>query len=358
MPPTSHRRTPTNIAPRAGRWSANHRKTAIWGWLAFVAIALALGSASGMKTISDSDNGNGESGRAEKAYAHAFPENASETVLVQSRASKVSDPAFQRTIRDVSGRLKGNGVVQDVRSGAADVSPDHHSALVQFRIPGDSDQAKKVVDKTLAATAAAQTANPRFRVEQFGDASADKALSKSFEKDFKKAETLSLPITLLILVIAFGALVAAGIPLLLALSAVAGTIGLVGLFSHLVPVDPAISSVILLIGLAVGVDYSMFYLRREREERAKGRSPREALEVAAATSGRAVLISGLTVMIAMAGMYFTGNKTFSSFATGTILVVAVAMIGSLTVLPALLAWLGDRVERGRIPFLGRRNAAS
>jgi RND superfamily putative drug exporter len=121
-----------------------------------------------------------------------------------------------------------------------------------------------------------------------------------------------------------------------------------------VPVDQSIGSVILLIGLAVGVDYSMFYLRREREERARGRSPREALEIAAATSGRAVLISGLTVMIAMAGMYFTGNATFSSFATGTILVVAMAMIGSLTVLPALLAWLGDRVEKGRVPLIGRR----
>src|SRR3954465_5465672 len=353
MPETTARRTPMNIAARAGRWSANHRKTAIWGWLAFVLISLALGSASGMKTISDSNAGNGESGRADKAYAHAFPENASETVLVQNRALKVSDPAFQRTIRDVSGRLRGTGVVQDVRSGAGDISPDRHSALVQFRIPGDNDQAEKVVDKTLAATAAAQAANPQFRVEQFGDASADKALSKSFEKDFKKAETLSLPITLLILIVAFGALVAAGIPLLLALSAVAGTIGLVGLFSHVVPVDQSISSVILLIGLAVGVDYSMFYLRREREERAKGRSPREALEVAAATSGRAVLISGITVMIAMAGMYFAGESTFVSFGTGTILVVAVAMIGSLTVLPALLASLGDKVEKGRIPFVSR-----
>jgi RND superfamily putative drug exporter len=205
--------------------------------------------------------------------------------------------------------------------------------------------------------AQAQAEHPGLRIEQFGDASAGKALSAEFEKSFKKAEQLSLPITLLILILAFGALVAAGIPLLLAMSAVAGTIGLVGVFSQLVPVDESIASVILLIGLAVGVDYSMFYLRREREERAAGKTPREALQNAAATSGRAVLVSGLTVMIAMAGMYFTGNSTFSSFATGTMLVVAVAMIGSLTVLPALLSWLGDRVEKGRIPFVGRRRRA-
>ena len=154
--------------------------------------------------------------------------------------------------------------------------------------------------------------------------------------------------------IAFGALVAAAVPVMLALSAVGATIGIVSLVSQISPVDESIASVILLIGLAVGVDYTMFYLRREREERAAGRSPSEALAIAAATSGRAVLISGLTVMIAMAGMYLTGFIVFESFATGTILVVAIAMLGSLTVLPALLSWLGDRVEKGRVPVIGKR----
>ena len=157
--------------------------------------------------------------------------------------------------------------------------------------------------------------------------------------------------TLIILVIAFGALAAAGVPLLLAISSVAATIGLIGPISQFAPVSESISSVILLIGLAVGVDYAMFYLRREREERAKGAGERAALEAAAATSGRAVMISGFTVMIAMAGMYIAGDATFTSFATGTILVVAIAVLGSLTVLPAVLAKLGDRVEKGRIPFL-------
>jgi RND superfamily putative drug exporter len=118
-------------------------------------------------------------------------------------------------------------------------------------------------------------------------------------------------------------------------------------------VDESINSVILLIGLAVGVDYSLFYLRREREERARGRSPTEALQVAAATSGRAVLVSGLTVMTAMAGMFLMGSRVFWSFGMGTLLVVAIAVVGSLTVLPAVLSKLGDRVDRGRIPFLRR-----
>ena len=122
------------------------------------------------------------------------------------------------------------------------------------------------------------------------------------------------------------------------------------------PMDAQISEVILLVGLAVGVDYALFYMRRERDERRAGRSAGAALQAAAATSGRAVLISGFTVMIAMAGMFFSGDKTFMSFAIGTMLVVFVAMIGSLTVLPAVLSALGDRIEKGRIPFLGRRRA--
>ena len=169
---------------------------------------------------------------------------------------------------------------------------------------------------------------------------------------------LSLPITLLILVVAFGALVAAVSAPARTLGRGRETLGLLGPISQIFPLDEAISSVVLLIGLAVGVDYSLFDLRRERAERRAGRSNEEALEIAAATSGRAVLVSGMTVVIAMAGMFLTGNATFMSFAIGTIVVVAVAVLGSLTVLPATLSKLGDRVEKGRIPIIrriGRRN---
>ena len=231
------------------------------------------------------------------------------------------------------------------------ISADGHSALIRFEIAGDEDQAQDRVGATLDATAAAQAANPDFTVEQFGDASAEKGLNDAISSDFKQAFVTSLPITLIILLIAFGALVAASVPIILALTAVLATIGLVGMLSHISPVDSSINEVILLIGLAVGVDYSMFYLRREREERESGRSEEASLAAAAATSGRAVLVSGLTVMVAMAGMYFGGAPTFTSFATGTIIVVAVAVVGSLTVLPALLAWLGDRVEKGGVPII-------
>ncbi len=249
----------------------------------------------------------------------------------------------------------------DAAVPAAPTSKDGHSVLVSFEIPGDyvNDRAtlKPVVDQTLAATEAAQAAHPDFNVEQFGDASSEDAFQKVFDSDLKKAGLSSLPLTLVILLVAFGSLLAAGVPLILAITGVLATMGLVGPLSHLSPVEESINHVILLIGLAVGVDYSLFYLRRVREERAAGRGNVAAIEAAAATSGRAVLISGLTVMTAMAGMYFAGVPEFTAWATGTIAVVAVAMIGSLTVLPALLASLGDRAIRpGRIPGLARIKA--
>jgi uncharacterized membrane protein YdfJ with MMPL/SSD domain len=348
-----------NIAARAGRWSAQHRKKAILGWLAFVIASLVIGGAIGVNTLSEEDSGVGESGRADKALHEAFPQDTEESVLVQSETAQATDPAFRAAVGDTVRRLEAAKDVRAVVSPyAADgqISQDGRSALVDFEIAGDPETATDRVDPSLAATAAAAKANPQLRIEQFGDASADKAISKQFGDDFKKAELTSLPITLAILVIAFGALVAAGVPLLLALSGVAATIGLLAPISLIAPVDESVNSVILLIGLAVGVDYSLFYLRREREERAAGRSEQASLEAAAATSGRAVLISGFTVMIAMAGMYLAGAATFQSFATGTILVVAVSVIGSLTVLPAVLSKLGDRVDRGRVPLVGRIKA--
>lgn len=143
--------------------------------------------------------------------------------------------------------------------------------------------------------------------------------------------------------------------MLLGITAVMAALGLIGPFSHLLPVNAGqIDAVVALIGLAVGVDYSMFYLRRKLEERRAGYGNDSALARAAATSGRAVLISGLTVMTAMAGMFLSGSMVFSSLAMGTILVVVVAVLGSVTVLPAVLSKLGDNVERGSAPFIARR----
>jgi uncharacterized membrane protein YdfJ with MMPL/SSD domain/pimeloyl-ACP methyl ester carboxylesterase len=350
--PTDNKHKPRNLAARMGRWSANHWKTATFGWLAVVVVAFGIGGMVGIKNPNPNTSGPGESGRMDRILHADFKRPAAENVLIQSRTATAGTPAFDAAVKDVVARVSREADVRNVRSpltpGKRDqVSKDGHSALVAFDIRGEFDKAPEKIDPIIKAVAAAQAAHPGFFIGEMGDASAPKAVEDQAGKDLGKAGMLSLPITLIILVVTFGALVAAGIPLLLALTAVFATFGLVAAASQVLPMAIQVPALVLLVGLAVGVDYSMFYLRREREERAKGRSERAALEVAAATSGRSVLISGLTVMVAMAGMFVVGDKTFASFAVATMLVVAVAMLGSLTVLPALLARLGDNVDRVR-----------
>jgi uncharacterized membrane protein YdfJ with MMPL/SSD domain len=347
-----------NLAARMGRWSARHRKIAILGWLAFVAAAFAIGAMVGTKNIVWQTSLPGESGKAERILYQDFRPPASEAVLIQSKTLSTNDQYFDTAIKDVVAGLGSLNAVVNLRSpldprNTGQISPDRHSALVSFQIRGNPDKASGKIGPVLDRMKSLQAAHPRLYIAEFGDVSSNKELMKAFKGDLEKAGTFSLPLTLIILVVAFGALVAAGIPLLLGLTAVIATLGVIGPVSHLLPMDESVSAIVLLIGLAVGVDYSLFYIRREREERRAGKSAQEALAAAAATSGRSVLISGLTVMVAMAGMFLTGDKGFESFAAATILVVAVAMLGSLTVLPAILSKLGDRIDRLHVPLIGR-----
>ena len=349
----------TNLAGRAGRWSAEHWKTALFGWLALVAVAVAAGGAVGTKEQTDADSATGETARAVAILDRAgFKQPAGESVLVQSDSLTVRDAGFRAAVNDVIDRLARQPDVKNIQSplvdgGSGQVSADGRSALVRFDIRGEQADAPDKAPPIMAAVAAVQDEHPSLFVGEFGFASATHELNDTMDRDMQRAETTSLPVTLLILLFAFGALVAAGLPVLLAFSGVLATTGLAQVVSHVVAQSDATQSVILLIGMAVGVDYSLFYIRREREERAAGLSHREALLKTASTSGQAVLISGLTVMIAMAGMLFTGSKIFTSIAVGSMLMVAVALIGSLSVLPALMSKLGDRVNKGRIPLLGR-----
>ena len=350
-----------NVAASAGHWSARHRRRAIWGWLAFVVAAVLVGGLVGQRYLTEAEMGNGESGRALQAYAAAdFPKAAAEQVLVQARGTLgQSSPRFAVAVHDVMRRLATTPHVGDVSGppAAGTLSEDGRSALIAFRVAGDEQTARDNVKPSVAAVDALQRSHPGVRIEQFGEASGNNAVWDAMTKDFHRAEFTSMPVTLAILLVAFGAVVAAGLPLVLGITAVFAALGLLGPLSRLIPVSEGnIGPVVLLIGLAVGVDYSMFYVRRTLEERAAGRDGRSALEVAAATSGRAVLVSGLTVMVAMAGMFLAGSAVFRSFGMGTMLVVAVAIIGSLTVLPAMIAWLGDRIERGRMPIISRRRA--
>jgi putative drug exporter of the RND superfamily len=339
----------SNLAARAGRWSAEHWKTATAIWIVVVIVAIAVGRIAGTHKLSDAEQATGETARAEHILASAgFSTPASESVLVKSASVTTDAPAFRSTVGSVMDKLRTMPQVKNLRTGAiGEISKDRHAQLIEFDMKGKHDTADKRVQPLLDAVSGLQGAHRDFTIAEFGMASATHELNNTIQKDFQHAESLSVPITFLILLIAFGAFVAAGVPVLLAFSAVLGSIGLSQLVSHLTHASDATQSVMLLMGMAVGVDYSLFYLKREREERAAGRHGHDALFRAAATSGQAVLISGFTVLIAMAGMLFAGSKIFTSIGIGAMLVVFTSLVGSLTVLPALLGKLGDRyIERG------------
>ena len=332
-----------------------------------------IGNTLGTKNLNSYDPG--EAGRAERVLSSpGVVQRATESVLVQERASGrtiAADPQARAAIRQVEVALERiPRVATNVQSPLAPggtslaagghglISRDGRSALVTFEVAGNVNNADQIVAGAQRAVAAVQAAHPGLRIAEAGEASVNRAINNVVSDDFRHAEVTSVPITLVLLLVVFGALIAAGIPLLLAGTAVATAISLLAIPSRWLPIGSTTSSVVLLVGMAVGIDYSLFYLRREREERAAGASQAEALRTAAATSGRAIVVSGLTVMISLAGLFLTGIDVFTGIAIGTILVVGVAVIGSLTALPALLSLLGTWVDKGKIPFLGRRRTAA
>ncbi|MEV5546268.1 MMPL family transporter [Streptomyces sp. NPDC052309] len=347
------------LAARAGGWSARHRWAAVGIWVLFVVLAMGLGSAAGRVDVGDSDQLGGETRTAARIIEDAgIDEPAGETVLIQARDGGLTatDAEFRAAVTAVVTAVEATGKVTDVTSpyDTETISKDGRSALVQFDMRGEADTAGERVEPVLKAVENVQKDHERLRIEEIGGASMMKTFDDAFGDDFKKAEYSAVPVALGILLIAFGALVAALLPVALAITAIMATMGLMALVSHLQPMSETANSVMLLVGLAVGVDYCLFYLRREREERAAGRDAQTALRIAAATSGRAIVVSGITVCVAMAGMLFTGIAEFEAMGLASLMVVAVAMVGSVTVLPALLSLLGERVEKGRVPFLRRR----
>ncbi|MFI9246733.1 MMPL family transporter [Streptomyces sp. NPDC053086] len=347
------------LAARAGGWSARHRWAAVGIWVLFVVLAVGLGSAAGRTDVDEGDQLKGETHTAAKIIDDAgIKEPAAETVLIQSEDNAVGATSgeFRAAVADVVKAVESTGKVTHVTSpyDTHTVSRDGRSALVQFDLRGDAETAADRIEPVLDAVAGVRKDHGGLRIEEIGGASMQKQYQDAFGDDFQQAEYSAVPVALGILLIAFGALVAALLPVALAITAIMATMGLMGLVSHVQPMSDTANSVMLLVGMAVGVDYCLFYLRREREERAAGRDAATALRIAAATSGRAVVVSGVTVCVAMAGMLFTGLAEFEAMGLASLMVVAVAMAGSVTVLPALLSLLGERVEKGRLPFLGRR----
>ncbi|MEU5995483.1 MMPL family transporter [Spirillospora sp. NPDC047418] len=337
-----------NLAATLGGWSARHRMTAILGWLLFVVAASVLGGAAGQVTMADHEQGTGQSARAERIIAEAgIDDPDQETVLLSG--APAGSAAMKGAVADVRANVQATGVITDLRPDV--VSKDGRHVIVQFTLkesPGDPLPA--VQD----AVAKAKADNPSVQMGEFGGATADAWFDNALGEDFKRAELTAVPLALGILLVAFGALLAAVLPVVLAFTAFLAASGVLAVVSHALHVDQTTNSVMLLMGLAVGVDYCLFYLQREREERRNGRDRETALAIAAATSGRSVLVSGITVMVAMSGMFLSGLLLFKGFAIATILVVCIAMLGSVTVLPALLSLLGDKVDFGRVRLPRRR----
>ncbi|MGW2635439.1 MMPL family transporter [Streptomyces sp. NPDC001348] len=347
-----------SLTVRIACWSARHPWKAVVGWVLFVALCLGVGGAVGTHQATTADYRVGEAGRAEAMAAEGHLERLStEQVLISARSGPLDDRAASAA-RNLTARMKR---LPEVAGVAAPVrSSNGRLLMVEVSVKGEERDAKDKVGALVAQTGAVQRANPGLLLQETGSPSISKGVDQQRGDDLALSEKITLPVTLLTLLVAFGSLTMAAVPLLLALSSIAAAVGLAMVTSHVSPDAGVGTNVILMIGLAVGVDYTLFYLKREREERARsgGRLSSEALvELAAATSGRAVVVSGLAVVASTATLYLASDVIFSSLATGTVVVVLVAVASSLTALPALLVLLGRRAERRALRRAGRGKPA-
>ncbi|TJZ54672.1 MMPL family transporter [Streptomyces piniterrae] len=332
---------------KVASWSALHPGRAIVGWFVFVALCLALGGMVGTNSAGDKDYWVGEAGRAEAIATEGnLQHKSAERIMITNKSDAPLGAEAKGAAQDVSARMKKLPAVLHVAEPVR--SENGRMLMVEVTLKGPRLEAQKHIDPLLAQTAEVQKKNPDLRVEESGDASVEVGLDNQRADDLATTETITFPITLITLAVVFGSIVMVGVPLLLAVSSIGASIGLSQLVSHLLPDAGVGNNVILLIGMAVGVDYTLFYLKREREERARsgGRlSPEALVGIAAATSGRAIVVSGLAVILSTATLFLAADVIFASLAIGTIVVVAVAVLSSVTVLPALLVKIGRRADR-------------
>jgi RND superfamily putative drug exporter len=364
-------------------WSARHRRAVALGWV--IIVVVALGTCSVVSTNTDvKQKAPGESGEATDLIEERFgvEEAAGEVVVFSHPSLTVDDATYRETVQGLMEDLRALRVV-DTKPGASTrvvsssrivsgattyydiglpreqspfVAQNESGGDVTFALVtlvGSADEAEKDIDRVVDAVAKAQAASDGFQILVGGDASINKQVSEVVQEDFGFALFLNLPTTFVILILAFGTLAAAAVPLSLAVAAVVVASGILAVGSQGYPLSEVYTEVVLLMGLATGIDYALFVITRYRRERRAGRSKEEALLVATATSGKAVVFAGVTVLMAICGMFLVGDVTFSSLGVAAVVVVALAVAMSVSLLPALLAMLGDNVDRLRVPFLGR-----
>ncbi|MCH7522219.1 MAG: MMPL family transporter [Chloroflexi bacterium] len=382
-----------SFTSRIAMWSARHRKAVAIGWVLVVIAALAACSGIGANT-DISQTAPGEAGEAADVFEERFGEEediAQEIIVFSHPSLTVDDPAYEDTVtgllRELEGLVAeetlvigGTTVVTDTRI-VGDTTSHYNTILPEelgggllpredspfvaqnetggdvtfalVEIEGEIEDAVDDIDIVLDAVDRAAEEAEGFDIFIGGDVSLQKQLTDIIDEDFARAGIINLPITFGILILAFGALVAAAVPLALAFAAIIVAMGALAIISQVFPLAEVYQQVVLLIGLATGIDYSLFVITRYRRERSAGRSKEEALQVATGTSGKAIFFAGATTVFAVAGMFLVGDSTFSSLGLASIVVVLFAVFSAMTLLPAIIAMMGDNLNRLSIPFLGR-----
>lgn len=369
---------------RVAMFSARHRKPVALAWAVVAVLAVVAGTVAPADTDIE-QKPPGESGDASDLHEERFgggEDELQEIVVFQHPTLTVDDPEYEDTVTALMRRLRAlravdNDTVSSLpvtestrivagtithydtglpSDGSPFVSRLDSGGDVSFAIVtlnGDLDEAEDRSEEVTDAVNAAEAESPGFLIASGGDASIFKQSEDLINEDFAFALQLNIPVTLVILILAFGALLAAAVPLGLAFAAIIVATGILSLISQLTPLSQVYTEIVLLMGLATGIDYALFVISRYRTERSAGSEAHQALLTAMSTSGKAVVFAGTTVLLAVSGMFLVNDAIFSSLGLAAIVVVALAVISSVTLLPALLAMLGDNVNRLRIPFLGR-----
>ena len=379
-----------SFTARISMWSSRHRRLVVLAW--FVLIILAIGTCSLIEADTDVEQiPPGEAGEAIRLFDDRFGEverGETEFIVFSHPSLTVDDEAYAETVEGLRDVLVGlvaeetitegtTTVVSDTRVVAAitthyDIgAPREESPFVATRdgsgdvtfmlveMEGDTDEAVDNIGIVLDAVAdyepaaAFQEGAGEEAILIGGGASLNKQLTEMIEEDFAQATILNLPIMFVILILAFGAVLAALVPLVLAFTAVFVAVAILTVISQVFALDAAYQQIVLLMGLATGIDYALFVITRYRNERRAGRSKDDALRVASGTSGKAVVFAGATTVFAVGSMFLVGDKIFSSLGLAAIVVVSVAVLSAVTLLPALIGFMGDNVDRFSIPFLGR-----
>ncbi len=337
----------------------------VWCLILVVSIGLAATLLSSGLTTRGTFTNNPEAKRGEDLLDARLrgPQRVNEAVIVQSASETVDSAAYRAYVEGLYAKIAGlgPGIVEQstsfYQSGDAGlVSGDRRTTVLPVVMAGSVDDAMTNIDKVLEVVKEAN-GKSGFQVYVSGNASIGHDFQVAADKDLQDAEILDIPAALIILVLVFGAVLAAIIPILLAMFAIVAAVGVTAVVGQGLQFSYFVTNMILMMGLAVGIDYTLFIVSRFREERARGLETTDAIGAAASTASRAVFFSGMTVVLALLGMLIIPTSIFRSLALGAIFVVVMAVLASLTLLPAVLRLLGDKVNLIRLPFIQRAQAA-